>query len=121
MSREAIDKMMLTANFAHEYGDYINAIQAAYYAMFHTVREYLEIKHPGSTTRVKTHSGLTNRFGQLAVLEDGLDARFGAMLSDMIRERFDAVYGFEANDRDAHEAVSIAETFIDHLRGKLDT
>ncbi|MFW5912074.1 MAG: HEPN domain-containing protein [Candidatus Hadarchaeota archaeon] len=89
---------------------YEDAVNRAYYSMYHSAMALLRAK--GVSPR--THRGLIGEFGRRFVREDEVNRRYSTMLSHAESLRESADYGLksEIKREDAREVVENAEDFL---------
>ncbi len=95
-----------------------DAINRAYYSMYHSAMALLQTVNISP----KTHNGLIGEFGKKFVKNGKIDRRYSKILSYAENLRESADYGIESEigQRDAEKTVDNAEDFLEmakkHLR-----
>ena len=97
-----------------DYGFYGDAVSRAYYAIMHSAKAALEVRH----VQVATHSGLRNQFGLHLVRTGLVEADWGTCITDAFRDRLKADYEATVvfDEADAQEACETAAAFLDRIR-----
>ena len=114
-----------SARLLLEAGDEEGATNRAYYAMFHAARDYLNRRHAIAPGEIRTHNGVIARFGQLAVLRDGLPAEIGRALNSVQERR--SVIDYDTGERydeligEAAVTVDRAEHFVVTVLNAVET
>jgi uncharacterized protein (UPF0332 family) len=101
-------------------GDSDAACDRAYYAMFNAAHAALfALGSEGLARPIKTHNGLTAKFGQEVVVAGHLPADHGQDLNNVQKFRLVADYSADSVDlADATWSVERAEAFVDAVKKK---
>ena len=106
------DETLRHARINHREGLYRVAVSLAYYAAFYAAQAVIAYNREGP----KSHQGVRNMFGQLAVRGSDFPGDVAGVLSDLAKSRVEADYDHATMDRwkepDASEAMERAHLFI---------
>lgn len=109
------DETLRHARINHREGLYRVAVSLAYYAAFYAAQAVIAYNREGP----KSHQGVRNMFGRLAVQGSDFPGEVAGLLSDLAKSRVEADYDHATmdgwNEPDASEAMEQARLFISEV------
>jgi len=115
---DASKERLEAANLLFNDGKYVDAVNRAYYSVFHAAKSLLY----SIGREVKTHSGLISEIGFYMIEKNLIEKKYGTILRRLFesRETSDYVVGAVFDEDEVKKMLKDSEDFINMAEGKTE-